>query len=310
MGSAADRLSRSRLVFTSVVTPGRSSETDAVLLAESIRAFAGCLSESPIWFYVPGNGDEVSSEAEDRLLALDVELVHFRVDKECARFFFVPQAVAAARAEERAEGEAALMAWMLPNTLVLREPRDLLLPGGKSVGYRPVHHTNVGSRIKAPLDAFWGLVYARCGVTEDRVFPMKTHVDGETLRPYINAGLLAARPERRLMRGWRDLFLRLHREPDFEEQYRRDERYKIFIHQALLSGLVLSSFGREELLELPPTYNYPMHLYDEDATGRRLGSLEELVTLRHEGFYEDPNWEEKMPAREPLRRWIADRLLR
>jgi hypothetical protein len=310
MGSAAGRGSRRRLVFTSVITPGGSSEKGAVLLAESIRAFAGGLSGSPIWFYVPGNGDDVSSEAEDRLLALDVELVPYKMDKEGAKFFFVPQAVAAAKAEERAEGEAAIMAWMLPNTLVLREPRDLLLPGGKSLGYRPVHHANVGSRIKAPLDAFWGLVYARCGVTEDRVFPMKTHVDGETLRPYINAGLLAARPERRLIRDWRDLFLRLHRGADFEEQYRRDERYKIFVHQALLSGLVLSGFSRDELLELPPTYNYPMHLYDEDATGRRPCSLEELVTLRHEGFYDDPNWGEKMPAREPLKRWIADRLLR
>jgi len=273
VGSAADRLSRKRLVFTSVVTPGRPSETGAVLLAESIRAFAGCLSGSPIRFYVPGNGDEVSSEAEDRLLALDVELVHFRVDKESARFFFASQVVAAAKAEERAEGEATIMAWMLPNTLVLREPRDLLLPGGKSLGYRPVHHTNVGSRIGEPLDSFWGLVYARCGVAGDRVFPMKTHVDGETLRPYVNAGLLATRPERHLIRGWRDLFLGLYREPEFEEQYRRDERYKIFLHQALLSGLILSSLGREELIELPPTYNYPIHLYDEDATGRRPGSL-------------------------------------
>ncbi|MDP2899446.1 MAG: hypothetical protein Q8O47_00555 [Candidatus Bathyarchaeota archaeon] len=139
---------------------------------------------------------------------------------------------------------------------------------------------------------------------------MKTHVDGETLRPYINAGLLATRPERRLIRKWRDLLLRLYREPGFEEQYRRDERYKVFLHQALLSGLVISSLGREELLELPPTYNYPMHLYHEDATGRRPCSLEELVTLRHEGFYDDPAWEGRMPAREPLKRWIAERLLR
>jgi hypothetical protein len=34
------------------------------------------------------------------------------------------------------------------------------------------------------------------------------------------------------------------------------------------------------------------------------------VTLRHEGFYDDPAWEGRMPAREPLKRWIAERLLR
>lgn len=35
----------------------------------------------------------------------------------------------------------------------------------------------------------------------------------------------------------------------------------------------------------------------------------ELVTVRHEGFYEDPRWVEKMPAKEPLKQWIAERLL-
>ncbi len=309
MGSTSSIGNKGRLVFTSAVTPGRSSETGAVLLAESIRAFAGRLSGAPIWFYVPRNGDDVSCEAEDRLLALDVELIPFKVDRESAKFFFVPQAVAAAEAEERAEAEASIMAWLASNTLVLREPRDLLLPGGKSLGYRPVHHTLIGSRIDAPLDAFWSLVYERCGVTADRVFPMKTHVDGETLRPYLNAGILATRPERGLIRGWRDVFLRSYRDPAFEEQYRRDERYKVFLHQALLSGLVIASLGRGELMELPPTYNYPVHLYEEDATGRRPGSVEELVTMRHEGFYEDPDWGEKLPARGPLKRWIADRLL-
>jgi N-acyl-L-homoserine lactone synthetase len=57
-------------------------------------------------------------------------------------------------------------------------------------------------------------------------------------------------------------------------------------------------------------YNYPIHLYDEDATGRRPSGLEELVTFRHEGFYDEPDWEEKMPAREPLKRWIRERLLK
>lgn len=297
-----------KIVFTSAISPGEAG-TSALLLAESIRAFAGRLSESPIWLYVTPNRDALSCEAEDRLLALDVELIPFRVDREAAKFFFIPRVVAAAEAEERAEGEADTLVWLGTNTLVLREPTDLVLPGGRNIGYRPVHITNIGSRIDSPLDAFWSLIYERCGVPGDHVFPVKTHVDGNTLRPYFNAGHLAVRPEKRLIRKWRDAFTALYRMPEFEEFY-ADGRYRIFMHQAVLSAVILAGFPREELLELPPTYNYPIHLYDQDATGRRPGSIEELVTARHEGFYDDPNWEEKMPAKEPLKRWITERLLR
>jgi hypothetical protein len=170
--------------------------------------------------------------------------------------------------------------------------------------------TNVGSRFGEPLDAFWSLIYDHCGVSEDRVFPMKTHVDGNTIRPYLNAGLVATRPEKRLIKKWRDAFLAIYREPELERLYKADDRYRIFIHQAVLSAVTLASFTRGELLELPPMYNYPIHLYDEDATGRRPSGLEELVTFRHEGFYDEPDWEEKMPAREPLKRWIRERLLK
>jgi hypothetical protein len=307
MGSFKPNAKRKRLVFTSTISPGKQPDTNALLLAESIRAFAGGLSESPIWFYVTGDLDELSIDVEDRLQALDVDLIPLKVDRGAAGFFFVPEVVAAAEAETRAEAEADIQVWLGSNTLVLHEPRDLVLPGGKSLGYRPVHHTILGSRIDAPLDAFWSLIYNRCGVSGDRVFPMKTHVDGNTLRPYINAGILATRPERRLIRRWRDAFLNLYRTPEFERFY-GDERYRIFMHQAVLSAVMLANFPRDELSELHATYNYPLHLYYEDATGRRPGSIEELVTIRHEGFYDDPDWERKMPAKEPLKKWIRERL--
>ena len=35
----------------------------------------------------------------------------------------------------------------------------------------------------------------------------------------------------------------------------------------------------------------------------------DLFSARHEGFYEDPDGRGMMPAGEPLKRWIADRLL-
>lgn len=298
-----------KLTFASIIFPSKSSETNALLLAESIRTFAGSLSQTPIQFFVPENGEQLSSAVRDRLLALKVTLIPFEIDPEVAQFPFTSMAVAAALAESEARGQTDLLAWLSSNTIVLQEPRDFLLRHDKSLGYRPVHHALIGSRCDEPLDAFWTLIYRYCNVPEDRVFPMTTHVDGVKLRPYFNAGCHVTRPEKHLLRNWRDTFLKVYWEPPLQELYQRDERYEVFIHQAIFSSVVLSTLATDEIQELPPSYNYPLHLHAEDVTDHRPSSLEEVVTLRHEGFYQDPEWIKKMLAREPLKRWIAERLL-
>ena len=134
-------------------------------------------------------------------------------------------------------------------------------------------------------------------------------VDGETIRSYFNAGFHVTRPEGKLLSAWRDTYFRVYREPILQEFYRRDRRYRVSVHQAVFSGVILSTLAWDEIQELPPAYNYPLHLHSEDVTEHRPTIMEELVTIRHEGFYADPEWYEKMPAEEHLRRWIAEHLL-
>jgi len=297
-----------RLLFTSTASPSKSSETNVLLLAESIRAFAGSLSKSPIWYLVPDYGGELSDIAKDRLKALNVTLIPIKTNLEVLHFPFAAELLAAASVESMAQGKTELLVWLGANTVVLQEPKDFLLRDGKKLGYRPVHVALVGSRYHEPLDAFWTLIYHHCNVPESSVFLMNTHVEGTPIRPYFNAGLLVTRPEGRLLQTWSDKFFGIYQEPSFREFYNLDERYVVFMHQAVLAGVILSAFARSELQELPPTYNYPLHLYGEDVTEHRPSSLEELVTFRHEGFYEDPRWRRKMPAKEPLKRWLAERL--
>ena len=298
------------LAFTSIVFPGKSSETNASLLAESIRAFAGSLSQAPIWILTPEYGKQLSTTIKEKLLALNVILTPFEIDYEILRFPFTGEVIATALAESMACGQTDFLVWLSANTVVLQEPKDFLLQDDKNLGFRPVHHTLVGSRYDEPLDSFWRLIYRYCNVPEDRIFPMVTHVDETRIRPYFNAGLLVTRPEKHLLQAWRDTFFKVYREPSFQEIYQQDERYKVFIHQAVLSGVILSTLATHEIKELPPKYNYPLHLHAQDITDHRPSCLEELVTFRHEGFYRNPKWFEKMPAKEALKKWIAERLLR
>jgi hypothetical protein len=300
----------SRLAFASIVFPRDGSETDALLLAESIRAFGGGLSWNPISFYTPGDEEGLSGVFRERLSELGGALFPLMIEDELREFPFMAYAFVAARAEEDAKGRTDVLAWLSSNTVVLGEPGDFLLGAGVNLGYRPVHHTLIGSRFYEPLDSFWSLIYRLCGVPEGRVFPMETHVDGATLRPYFNSGILVTRPGRGLLGAWRDKYVEVYDERALRDFYAKNDMYSIFVHQAVLSGVILSELGNHELVELPPSYNYPLHLYGEDATDGRPSAMDELVTMRHEGFYSDPRWHEKMSVGDSLKSWLLDRLVR
>jgi len=299
--------SHTKLIFASTVFPNKSSETQASLLAESIRAFAGSLAQAPIWLLTPDIEKQLSSTFKEKLLALNVSLIPFKIDGETLRFPLAGDVFAAALAESKVHNQADFLAWLGSNTVVVQEPKDFLLPDEKVLGFRPVHHTLIGSRYDEPLDPFWTLIYDCCEVPKTHVFPMTTHVDGTRIRPYFNAGLLVTRPERR--QAWCDAFLRVYKKPSFQQFYQKDERYSVFVHQAVLIGVILSTLETSEIQELPPTYNYPLHLYAQDVTDHRPSCLEELLTFRHEGFYTDPEWINKLPAKKSFKRWVAERIL-
>jgi hypothetical protein len=159
-----------QLIFTTVIFPRKSSETNTLLLVESIRSFAGTLSENPIWIFTPDSPQQVSTVTKNRLQALDTQLISFAPDESKLPFFFASELQAIAFAESMAKTDTALLAWLDSNTLILNEQ-----------------------------------------VPEERVFPMKTHVDNTTVRPYFNAGILITRPTNLLFRTWHDTFFGIYR---------------------------------------------------------------------------------------------------
>ncbi|MFX1416526.1 MAG: hypothetical protein ACFFC0_06915 [Promethearchaeota archaeon] len=309
MAAEKDASEERRLVIATIAHPSSTSETNALLLTESIRAFGGSLSSTPIWCFTPENESSVSAVFKRRLDFLDTVLVPFQIARKSREFAFAGHVHAAANAESKAMGQSKLLVWLAPNTLVLQEPRGFLLQKGKSLGYRPVHHKLLGSSIEEPLDEFWTLIYEHCGVPEDQVFTMKTHVEDIPIRPYFNAGSLIVEPDIKILQTWLDTFLRVFQRSEYLEFYNQDIRYEVFMHQAVLTGVILSNLSNRRMVELPSSYNYPLNLYAEDKTKNRPESLEECVTVRHEGFYKDSSWMKKIPAKKRLKEWIAEQLL-
>jgi hypothetical protein len=297
-----------RILAVFVAYPRPESETNGRLLVESIRAFGGRLSGIALWCLAPQVKRALSSSFCGALKAAGVELHPFRVDSDMLRFPLAADVEAAAHAEAKAAGRFGLLAWLGANTLVLREPGHFILPRNKQAGYCPVHHVNIGPATDQPLAPFWTRVYQACRVPPDRLFSMETHVDARTVRAYFNATSLVVRPDRGLFRAWQGKFFGSYRKAEFLELYKMDERYPVFMHQAMLASVILAMFDREDLVQLPGTYNYPLHLWQQDITGTRPQSLDELVTVRHEGFYNDAHWRKKMPEGSMIKDWLEERI--
>jgi hypothetical protein len=173
--------------------------------------------------------------------------------------------------------------------------------------YRPVHHTKIGSLWKAPPDGFWTAIYRHCKVEPHHLFPMDTCVRDNTIRPYFNAGCHATRPQNGLFSCWCELFRSLYRHPDVRPFF-ANPLYRVFMHQAVLAGVVLSSFSPAQLYELPESYNYPLHLHADYPPEFRPTKLNDLVTCRYETFDELKKILEYIAVDEPIKTWILSRI--
>jgi len=282
-------------------------EKETLMLARSIRAFAGEFCYNPIWVLLLQREEDLAEETRQELFSLGARLIPIEIEPSAQKFPFATYVTAAGITEGLAQGQGSYLVWMTPDTLVLQEPRAFLLKAGKSLGGRSVHLKLLGSGWDEPINEFWNLVYRQCQVETDKIFAMQTTVDEEWVRAYFNAGLLVVRPERGLLRSWQANFERTYRLPEFEAFYEQNDLYKIFIHQAILTGSILSHLRQEEIQQLPFEMNYPLHLHNRVAAAHRPKRLNELITCRYDDyaeFFGNPNWEKLISVDEPLRGWL------
>ncbi|MEZ4643534.1 MAG: hypothetical protein R3E31_12525 [Chloroflexota bacterium] len=307
------------MIFAFTAVPG-PQEWQPILLAESVRQWGGALANSDILALYPQAMGTLTAETTAKLKALAVEIMPFAGELSTLRFPFAAKVLAAAQAEEAAAQAAQAvqatrttqaggqLVWLDRDSLLIQEPQPLLLDEATQLGYRPVDHTLIGSRYEQPPDPFWQLLYARCGVEATQLWPMMTSVDEVRIRPYFNAGMLVVKPESGLLRSWRDDFLRLYQEPDFAPFYAQDGLYRIFMHQAVLAGVILRELEATSCVELPHLVNYPLHMHAQYPAARRPATMNELISGRYDTFFDDANWAKGFPMQEPLASWLRQNI--
>lgn len=295
------------ITFSTIVIPP-FWEKETLLLVESLREYGGHLADQP-FLVLTLQGKSLSPEAQQKLEDLNVTLAAFEMDEEAKKFPLAVVTYGAAAVEKTvleagAKNKTDLLAWLLPDTLILNPPDDFTLAETASIGYRPVHHQNIGSSYGQPVDAFWQQIYIHCQVPDEHIFQMETCYR-ESVRPYFNAGMLVCRPQAGLMQDWLETFQRTYRHPDFAPFFEQ-QKYAIFMHQAVLAGVLMNRYRQDQLQELPESYNYPLHMHTGYPEGSRIQNLEDLNTARYENTKELAEYLQVFDS--PKADWIKTKL--
>lgn len=293
-------------VFVTLAVPGRPL-LRTLLTLSSLREFGGVLADSPVWVLHPDGMGEFAEMESGFLAELGGELLPFTADPEVLKFPLGAKVQAAAVAEKRAAGEASQLIWLDEDTLILSPPAEFILEDKFSLGFRPVHHKLLGTSWGEAPDEFWQQVYQHCGADPEQDFMMVSHA-GERIRPYFNAGCYALRPERGVLARWWDNFQSSYQAPEFQSFYEENSLYAIFMHQAVLTGTILSSLDRNELKALSPSFNYPLHLHQDIPEKLQVRDVADLMTARCESIFDQPGWKEVLPISDELAAWITSRL--
>jgi hypothetical protein len=74
-----------KMIFACQICPG-NQEKEALILASSIRKFAGEYANSHIWVFVPNDESCISEEAKEKFKSLYVRIYTYKIDKKLLKF--------------------------------------------------------------------------------------------------------------------------------------------------------------------------------------------------------------------------------
>lgn len=281
-----------------------SEEKDAVLLLiDSIRSFGGEMGECPFWIF----GTDPQVEYLQGLSLDQVEIYSLSVPVLLQHYPFGDKVIACAKAEAQTPLGIHSLIWLDPECLIIQPPLLYDLEEDFDAAFRPVHLRNVGLSPDEPLNAFWKGIYRVLGV-QDIQRPVNSFVDQQCLRAYFNSHGFSIRPQLGLMNRWQELFEQLVYDRQYQEIACKERRNQIFLFQALLSALITSALDEQRIRILPPQYNYPYNLQAQIGDARRVGTLNDLVSLTYEERPLDPKLVTDLDIREPLRAWLETHL--
>ena len=247
----------------------------------------------------PLRGGDLRAATARALERAGAELVRVPLWEDVPAYPIANKAFAAAWAEERATEDVVV--FVDSDSFFAREPASLSLSKGSDAAVRPVNAKNIGTSGPGdPHHAFWSSLHDRFGT---RPPPrVQTTATGELIDGYWNAGLVAARRERGLMRRWRGILRDLLSDGTVPPDGALNHLDQVALALALAPAAV-------EVLD--PRHNYPLaerHRLPPELAGLR---LEEHVHVHYFRTLHLPGYLDTLDpplTRCPVSAWLREQL--
>jgi len=287
---------------TQVITMVRTKdeEKQAVLMIRSLRHFGGTISNSPVLVYYPrGYNPILISIAFNDPDDSSIKLQPFDIAGQIQEYYFSDKVSAFANAEKIVQSNMDTLIWMNPGCLVVNQSDLFVTDGDYLAAFRPVHIQNVGSFANSPSDDYWKGIYRAVGL-KNSPFNIESFVDSKLLKPYFNTHCFSLSPHLGIGNLWLEVFDELVTDQYFQQAACQDDLHQVFLHQAVLSAVVIRWLDNEKIRILPPSYSYPLHFQDRIKPSKRVKTLNELTCA----VYEESSDLDKITIQEPYKSWL------
>ena len=285
--------------FTIVRSP--ESKRNVAFLLKTLQAFGGSMRNHPFLIFqmVPDKKIESDFGGEN------VHVIPVDEDRALRHYWFGEKVYISSLAEEMVQGHVRSLVWLSGQCLILHPPIRLALENSYDAAFRPVHIKNIGLTVDEPLDSFWRAVYDSVGI-DDCPYALRSFVEGHKIRAYFNTHLFSINPSFGILQTWLDHFMEMVSDHGFQSGPCNDQEHQIFLHQAILSALIVKKLDWERVQILPNEYSYPLHLHLDVPPHLRPESLNSQVCPVYEGIYQHPVTLNELVVHEPLNTWIID----
>jgi hypothetical protein len=276
------------------------------LLIASLRKFGGRFSRAEVLVCVVDSARKFFSDFYD----INMKLVNLTVSRKVMEYPLALKAFAAAAAEREAAPGVKTLAWFDPGTLILDEPACLEAGEEYSVVARPVTlRNNIGVPAGNEPNLYWMVIYKRLGLDWRTFGSITTIADNSEILPYYNCEVFAVNPSAAIFRTWADQLSYFLENNDYQEKACVDFTRRLFLHQAVLTGVILAKVPKEKIRELTVLCGYPFNQHSGIPAGTKVNSLNECrVIIFDRTLLRDPGWINSIPFNGDSREWLVSTL--
>lgn len=289
--------------FMTYVSSGEQERSVKAMIS-SIRANAGEYRNCKVYVVMAGP-DEISG---NNLSGENVVLLRPQTDSIFLDYPLAMKAFAASYIEQLVKGKVRTLTWLDPGVIILNSPHALDLEVRYDVSVRPVSLVNnIGIPPGAEPNDYWLPVYEANKLDHRTVRTIETVVDAVHIQPYYNCEVYSVNPSKGICREWAAQLESLLRDREYQKNSCTTPQRRLFLHQAVLSGIIASRIKAGRLKALPLTCSYPFNQHDRLSDGKKVSSLNELTAVIFDyAWSSNPAWMDKIRIDEPLRSWLSD----